>query len=99
MQRLAVVGETESENSASAIHEAGFVSVGFWFSLNPNASKNRVIASQFRSRPCLLMKQAQSFWIWGEKIVVARVVTFPGAALIGAGGYALAHFAIEPSIR
>ena len=38
-------------------------------------------------------------WIWGEKIVVAWVVTFPGAALIGAVGYALAHFAIEPFIR
>jgi PiT family inorganic phosphate transporter len=38
-------------------------------------------------------------WIWGEKIVVAWVVTFPGAALIGAGGYAFAHFVIEPFIR
>jgi inorganic phosphate transporter, PiT family len=38
-------------------------------------------------------------WIWGEKIVVAWIVTFPGAALIGAAGYALAHFAIEPFIR
>jgi PiT family inorganic phosphate transporter len=38
-------------------------------------------------------------WIWGEKIVVAWVVTFPGAALIGAAGYAFAHFAIEPFIR
>ena len=38
-------------------------------------------------------------WIWGEKIVVAWIVTFPGAALIGAVGYAFAHFAIEPFIR
>jgi PiT family inorganic phosphate transporter len=38
-------------------------------------------------------------WIWGEKIVVAWIVTFPGAALIGAAGYALAHFAIQPFIR
>jgi inorganic phosphate transporter, PiT family len=38
-------------------------------------------------------------WIWGEKIVVAWIVTFPGAGLIGAAGYALAHFAIQPLIR
>jgi PiT family inorganic phosphate transporter len=38
-------------------------------------------------------------WIRGEKIVVARVVTFPGAALIGAAGYAFAQFAIQPFIR
>jgi PiT family inorganic phosphate transporter len=38
-------------------------------------------------------------WIWGEKIVVAWIVTFPGAALIGAAGYAFAHFAIEPFIH
>jgi PiT family inorganic phosphate transporter len=38
-------------------------------------------------------------WIWGEKIVVAWVVTFPGAALIGATGYAFAHFAIRPFIH
>jgi inorganic phosphate transporter, PiT family len=38
-------------------------------------------------------------WIWGEKIVIAWVVTFPGAALIGAAGYALAHYAIEPFIH
>lgn len=38
-------------------------------------------------------------WIWGEKIVIAWVVTFPGAALIGAAGYAFAHFAIEPFIH
>ena len=38
-------------------------------------------------------------WIWGEKIVVAWVLTFPGAALIGAAGYAFAHFAIQPFIR
>lgn len=38
-------------------------------------------------------------WIWGERIVVAWIVTFPGAALIGAAGYALAHFGIEPFIH
>ena len=38
-------------------------------------------------------------WIWGEKIVVAWIVTFPGAALIGALGYVFAHFAIEPFIH
>lgn len=38
-------------------------------------------------------------WIWGEKIVVAWVVTFPGAALIGAAGYAFAHFVIQPFIH
>jgi PiT family inorganic phosphate transporter len=38
-------------------------------------------------------------WIWGEKIVVAWVLTFPGAALIGAVGYAFAHFAIQPLVR
>ena len=30
-------------------------------------------------------------WIWGEKIIVAWIVTFPGAALIGAAGYAIGH--------
>jgi inorganic phosphate transporter, PiT family len=38
-------------------------------------------------------------WIWGEKIVIAWIITFPGAALIGAAGYAFAHFAIEPFIH
>jgi PiT family inorganic phosphate transporter len=38
-------------------------------------------------------------WIWGEKIVVAWVLTFPGAALIGAAGYVVAHFAIQPFIH
>jgi PiT family inorganic phosphate transporter len=38
-------------------------------------------------------------WIWGEKIVFAWVATFPGAALIEAGGYACTHFGIEPFIR
>lgn len=37
-------------------------------------------------------------WVWGEKIVVAWIVTFPGAALIGAAGYEFAHFLIEPFI-
>jgi PiT family inorganic phosphate transporter len=38
-------------------------------------------------------------WIWGQKIVVAWVLTFPGAALVGAAGYELAHFAIQPFIQ
>jgi PiT family inorganic phosphate transporter len=38
-------------------------------------------------------------WIWGEKIVLAWIITFPGAALIGAAGYAFAHLVIEPFIR
>jgi PiT family inorganic phosphate transporter len=38
-------------------------------------------------------------WIWGERIVVAWVVTFPGAALIGAAGYLLAHWGIQPFIH
>jgi len=38
-------------------------------------------------------------WIWSEKIVVAWVLTFPGAALIGAAGYALAHLGIQPFIH
>ena len=38
-------------------------------------------------------------WIWGKRIVYAWIVTFPGAGLIGAAGYAFAHFAIEPFIR
>ena len=37
-------------------------------------------------------------WIWGEKIVVAWVITFPGAALIGAAGYELAHLLIQPFV-
>src|SRR6201996_985808 len=38
-------------------------------------------------------------WIWGKKIVIAWIVTFPGAALIGAAGYAFAHFVLRPFIR
>jgi len=38
-------------------------------------------------------------WIWGEKIVLAWIITFPGAALIGAAAYELAHFAIQPFIH
>jgi PiT family inorganic phosphate transporter len=37
-------------------------------------------------------------WIWGKRIVYAWVLTFPGAALIGAIGYWVAHFAIEPFV-
>ena len=38
-------------------------------------------------------------WVWGKKIVWAWVLTFPGAALIGAAGYYFAHFAIQPFIH
>lgn len=38
-------------------------------------------------------------WVWGERIIWAWILTFPGAALIGAAGYALAHVAIQPFIR
>jgi PiT family inorganic phosphate transporter len=38
-------------------------------------------------------------WIWGERIIVAWVLTFPGAALIGAAGWAFAHFLIQPLIH
>jgi PiT family inorganic phosphate transporter len=38
-------------------------------------------------------------WIWGERIVVAWILTFPGAALIGAAGWAFAHFLIQPLIH
>jgi inorganic phosphate transporter, PiT family len=37
-------------------------------------------------------------WIWGKRIVYAWVFTFPGAAVIGALGYWLGHFALEPFI-
>jgi PiT family inorganic phosphate transporter len=37
-------------------------------------------------------------WIWGQRIIVAWVLTFPGAALIGAVGYWIAHFGIEPLV-
>jgi PiT family inorganic phosphate transporter len=37
-------------------------------------------------------------WIWGQRIIVAWVLTFPGAALVGAVGYWIAHFAIEPLV-
>jgi PiT family inorganic phosphate transporter len=38
-------------------------------------------------------------WIWGERIIMAWVLTFPGAALIGAAGWAFAHFLIQPLIH
>jgi inorganic phosphate transporter, PiT family len=34
-------------------------------------------------------------WIWGKRIVYAWVLTFPGAALIGAVGYWIGHFGLE----
>jgi hypothetical protein len=41
----------------------------------------------------------ESILRFDQAFVVAWIVTFPGAALIGAAGYALAHFAIQPFIR
>jgi len=38
-------------------------------------------------------------WIWGQKIALAWVLTFPGAALVGAAGYELAHLMIQPFIQ
>lgn len=38
-------------------------------------------------------------WVWGEKIVWAWVLTFPGAALIGAAGYELAHLILQPMVH
>lgn len=35
-------------------------------------------------------------WIWGKRIIYAWVLTFPGAGLMGAGAYLIAHFAIQP---
>jgi PiT family inorganic phosphate transporter len=37
-------------------------------------------------------------WQWGRRIAEAWVLTFPGAALIGALAYVLAHWAVEPLI-
>jgi inorganic phosphate transporter, PiT family len=37
-------------------------------------------------------------WIWGQRIIYAWVLTFPSAALIGAVGYWLAHFGIQPFV-
>jgi PiT family inorganic phosphate transporter len=38
-------------------------------------------------------------WIWGWRIVLAWILTFPGAALIGAGGYLLVHHLIQPLVK
>ncbi|MBM7113948.1 inorganic phosphate transporter [Archangium primigenium] len=38
-------------------------------------------------------------WIWGKRIAWAWVLTFPGAALIGAAGYALARFGLGPFVH
>ncbi len=35
-------------------------------------------------------------WIWGQRIMLAWILTFPGAALIGGIGYLMAHWGIEP---
>jgi inorganic phosphate transporter, PiT family len=37
-------------------------------------------------------------WIWAQRIIYAWVLTFPGAALVGAFGYWLAHVGIEPFV-
>jgi inorganic phosphate transporter, PiT family len=37
-------------------------------------------------------------WIWGQRIVYAWVLTFPGAALIGALGYWIGRLALEPFV-
>jgi PiT family inorganic phosphate transporter len=38
-------------------------------------------------------------WIWGQKIVIAWVLTFPGAAILGALAYYIGHFALQPFIH
>jgi PiT family inorganic phosphate transporter len=38
-------------------------------------------------------------WIWGWKIVLAWILTFPGAALIGGLGYLLVHHLVQPHFR
>ncbi len=38
-------------------------------------------------------------WIWGKRITYAWILTFPGAAMIGAAGYYFSNFAIAPFIK
>ena len=38
-------------------------------------------------------------WIWGQRIVMAWIVTIPFSAALGAIGYALVHLLIEPFFR
>jgi inorganic phosphate transporter, PiT family len=38
-------------------------------------------------------------WIWGQRIVWAWLLTFPGAAAIGAVAYWLAHVTLQPFVR
>jgi PiT family inorganic phosphate transporter len=38
-------------------------------------------------------------WIWGQKIMLAWVLTFPGAGLIGYVAYLLVHVLIQPHIH
>ncbi len=38
-------------------------------------------------------------WIWGQRIIMAWVVTIPFSAAIGAVGYALVHLLVEPFFR
>jgi len=35
-------------------------------------------------------------WIWGKRIVLAWILTFPGATLIGAGAFFVARLVLEP---
>jgi PiT family inorganic phosphate transporter len=37
-------------------------------------------------------------WIWGQRIVYAWILTFPGAALIGAAAYFCVHRFLEPLV-
>lgn len=38
-------------------------------------------------------------WIWGQRIIMAWIVTIPFSAAIGAIGYALVHLLIEPFFK
>jgi PiT family inorganic phosphate transporter len=38
-------------------------------------------------------------WIWGQRIIIAWLLTIPCAAFIAAVSYFIAHMAIEPLIR
>jgi inorganic phosphate transporter, PiT family len=38
-------------------------------------------------------------WIWGRRIAYAWILTFPGAALVGAASYLSVHLLIEPLVR
>jgi inorganic phosphate transporter, PiT family len=38
-------------------------------------------------------------WVWGKRIVYAWILTFPGAALVGAVSYLCIHLLLEPLVR